>query len=436
MSLNERIRIQSGLERSESFKSIARAIGKDCTTVSREIRNHYVVERTGGRGRKYNDCARKGSCREMNLSCQHRDSCNKKGCRDCHRFCMTPECKAYVAEKCVKLMKSPYVCNGCPGKPNCNLEKHVYRADRADVEYKDVLSETWAGFAISEEEVRELTPVLYDGIVKKKQSLYHIIQTVGEDVIGYSAKTLYTYINAGVFEGIGNIDLINKVKYKPRRKNPVQAVKKDKSCRIGRTYKDYQAFMEANPDVPVVQMDTVEGKKGIGEKCLLTIHFPATRLMLAFIGDSNSAASVAEVFRSLRDRLGTDTFVELFPVILTDNGSEFSDPDSIEMEDPFSGEILTQVFYCDPRQSQQKGACENNHEFIRRVIPKGKSMNRYTQEQIDLMMSHINSYSRGQLGGKSPYDVFAYLYGVDILTKLNIRRVPPEDVSLTTSLLD
>ena len=113
------------------------------------------------------------------------------------------------------------------------------------------------------------------------------------------------------------------------------------------------------------------------EKCLLTIHFTNCKLMLAFIRDRNSSASVVEVFVHLRSMLGNDTYTRLFHVLVTDNGGEFSDPRPIEM-DSRSGEILSQIFYCDAGQSQQKGACENNHELIRRVIPKGKSMNPYT----------------------------------------------------------
>ena len=171
------------------------------------------------------------------------------------------------------------------------------------------------------------------------------------------------------------------------------------------------------------------------EKCLLTIHFTNCKLMLAFLRDRNSVASVVEVFARLRELFGNETYSRLFPVLLTDNGSEFSDPSTIEM-DSSSGEILSQVFYCESRQSQQKGACENNHEFIRRVIPKGKSMNAYNQDKIDLLMSHINSYLGAELGGRSPYDVFTFMYGPNILDKLNIRRIEPSDVKLKPSLLD
>ena len=433
MTLSDRVRIQSGLERSESFKKIAKAIDKDCTTVSWEVRSHAVTERTGGRGKSYNDCLNKYSCKVVYDGCVN-ERCGKISCRYCPSFCMTNLCTSYVKERCVKLKKPPYVCNGCTNRLNCNLEKHVYKADKAQAEYEHKLSECRSGFVIDENEALELAATLKSGL-NRGQSVYHIIKAVGEEVVGYSAKTIYTYIDAGVFDGIGNLDLPRKVRYKARRKSCPQNVKKDKTCRIGRTYADYLLFRKENPDVVIVEMDTVEGRKGVDEKCLLTIHFTNCKLMLAFIRDRNSAASVVEIFAHLRSLLGNDTYARLFPVLLTDNGGEFSDPLPIEM-DISSGEILSRVFYCDPGQSQQKGACENNHQLIRRVITKGMSMNNYDQEMIDLMMSHINSYLRAELGGKSPYDVFSFMYDPNILDKLNIRRIDPSEVVLKPSLLD
>lgn len=433
MKLSDRIKIQSGLEKKESFKRIAEEINKDCTTVSREIKNHIVVERKGSIGRSFNDCQHREKCSVRYEYCTN-EKCKKLSCRYCRTFCMTTLCKSYVKRKCQKLDKPPYVCNGCSQRYICPLEKHFYIAETAQKDYKKVLSESRSGFAISEEEVTKLGTLLSNGF-RKGQSIFHIIHSVGEEVIGYSAKTIYTYVDSGVFKGIGNIDLPRKVRYKARKKSCQQSVKKDKTCRIGRTYADFILFLKNHPDTLIVEMDTVEGKKGMDEKCLLTIHFTNCRLMLAFIRDCNSAASVVEVFRSLREKLGNDTYSRIFPLLLTDNGSEFTDPLPIEM-DSSSGQLLSSIFYCEPRQSQQKGSCENNHEFIRRIIPRGKSMNNYNQEKIDLMMSHINSYLRAELGGHSPYDVFSFMYGPTILEKLNIRRIDPSEVTLKPSLLD
>ena len=115
------------------------------------------------------------------------------------------------------------------------------------------------------------------------------------------------------------------------------------------------------------------------------------------------------------EKLSTD-FNFLFEVILTDNGSEFSNPTAIEKAP--NNSIRSHVFYCDPNASWQKPHVERNHEFIRKILPKGTSFNSLTQKQVGLMMSHINSYKREGLGDRSPFEVFAFLYGEKLLNKL------------------
>ena len=132
--------------------------------------------------------------------------------------------------------------------------------------------------------------------------------------------------------------------------------------------------------------------------------------------------------------LGRDTFVKLFPLILADRGSEFTNPSAIEADNE-TGEVRTRVFYCDPQRSDQKGGCEVCHEMIRRVIPKGTSMDHLTQTDIDLMMSHINSYSRKKLNNQSPHQLFSTIFSEDILTKLNIKSIPANEINLTPELL-
>jgi len=136
---------------------------------------------------------------------------------------------------------------------------------------------------------------------------------------------------------------------------------------------------------------------------------------------------------SLEQMLSYEMFLTLFPVILTDNGSEFSNPLAIEFNN--LGQQRTHVFYCDPSAPYQKGAVENNHEFIRRIIPKGKSFDAYTQDDINLMLSHINSYGRKKLNNQSPTLVFSFLHKDDILKKLGIGIIQPNDIILTPQLL-
>lgn len=189
--------------------------------------------------------------------------------------------------------------------------------------------------------------------------------------------------------------------------------------------------MKTHPDTPVVQMDTVEGTKG--GKVLLTIHFTNSQFMLAFIRDANTSQSVIDVFNDLESKLSFEIFSTLFPVILTDNGSEFLNPLSIEFNK--QGHQRTHIFYCDPSAPYQKGAVENNHEFIRRIIPKGKSFDAYAQYDVNLMLSHINSYGRKKLNNQSPSSVFSFLHKNDILKKLGINIIQPNDIILTPRLL-
>ena len=244
-----------------------------------------------------------------------------------------------------------------------------------------------------------------------------------------SDKTLYSYIAMNLFEA-SVTDLLRKVKMKPRRIKTGPKV--ERACRNGRDYRDFLLFVGEFPDTAVVQMDTVIGKKGGGEKCLLTIHFPNSHFMSAFIRDANTARSVTDVFDGLKSMLGFNRFEEIFRVILTDNGSEFSNPSAIEADE--DGLLWTRIFYCDPNRAYQKGSIEANHRFLRMIFPKGRSLNPFSQEDVNLAMSHINSYARKSLGGLSPFNVFTRMYGNRIPRLLGIRLIDACEINLTPSL--
>ena len=175
----------------------------------------------------------------------------------------------------------------------------------------------------------------------------------------------------------------------------------------------------------------MEGTKG--GAVLLTIHFVEQGLQLAFLRKRNDSQSVIDIFNRLHLELRTDVFMGLFPVLLADNGSEFSNPSAIEQD--AQGNLRTKLFYCNASAPYQKGSCENNHELIRRILPKGTDLGQYTQEQIDLMMSHINSYSRKKLGNKSPYEVFEFQYGRKILEAFHLQKIPADEILLSPGLL-
>ena len=184
--------------------------------------------------------------------------------------------------------------------------------------------------------------------------------------------------------------------------------------------------MEKNPDVPVCEMDTVIGRPG--GKALLTLIFRSCNLM---VGDTQDC--VIEALDGLCAAMGTAAFRRLCSVILTDRGSEFRNTYGIEHD--ANGKLRTQVFYCDPYCSWQKGSVEKNHEFIRQVLPKKTSFDWLTQDAVDLMMSHINSYPRARLNDKSPFEVAEFLMGKQLLAKLNLKKISPKDIQLRPTLL-
>jgi len=420
LTLDDRIQISTLLDKKQSFKSIGRTLEKDCSSISKEVRNHLIFMKTGSLGKPHNACIHRRSCSKQDIC----DPCTaSKGWSKCSlcKNCNT-HCPDFEAERCPRLKKAPYVCNGCSGKAMCTLEKRFYQPAKAQAEYHETLSEARRGISFSEAEAEHLD-ALISPLIIKGQSIHHICVN-NRDSIMTSESSIYRLVDYGVFSA-RNIDLPRKVRYSARKVKKI--LKVDKQCRIGRTYEAFLLFKEENPDLPITEADSVEGKKG--GRVLLTIHFVNAEFMLAFLRDANDAQSVIDVFDRLYIELGPDIYLKVFPLLLADNGSEFSDPHAIEFDR--QGNRRSHLFYCDASAPYQKGSAEKNHEHIRSCIPKGVSLDSYTQEMISFMMDNINSLARKSLGDKCPYDVFAYLYGKEILDLLGCHKIPANEVELT-----
>lgn len=390
LTLSDRVRIQERLSAKDRLRDIALLIGKDERTISKEIKHHRTFLE------------------------------NKRV-----RFNKTPD----YLQKCPKLDRFPFVCNGCD-KRRCRFKEYAdYDAVKAQEEYKALLSESRSGLDITLEEKIKLDAALKQG-ADKGQSIYHIV-TSNPD-IGYSLRSIYRLVDKGQTV-IQNIDLIRKVKLKPRKRYVYDLTKDKVKIRQGRSYEDFIRFISENGYPSVTELDTVEGPKSEKEKCLLTIHINAAHFTLAFLLKTKSSDEVSKVFITLQDLFGKELYSKIFPVILTDRGSEFIDPLSIENHH-ITGEKLTHVFFCNSYASYQKGSIEEDHSLIRRVIPKGTSMNHLDQAKIDIMMSHIAAYRRNSIES-TPYTIFSLLYGKDTLKKLKIREIPPDQVTLKPSLL-
>ena len=425
LSYEDRLIIAKRLQENASFGAIGKELGRDRTTIAKEVKKYSYDKKNGRPGYPYNPCKFRAACKAKKIcgkACTHPSAYKCSLCSEC-----TLHCKDFEEEICSVKTKPPYVCNGCSELPKCTLLKRIYDPADAHERAHLVISEARTGIMSNEDDIKRINRII-SPLVKNGQSLHQIYLDHVDDLM-CSEKTLYNYVDARLFD-VRNIDLPRKVKYRPRYKQP--EFKVDRGCRIGRTYTDFQNFLEADPDTAVVQMDTVIGR--VGGKCLLTIHFVETSLMLAFLRDANTSGSVIRIINALDRVLGAEAFDKLFPVILTDNGSEFSNPKEIEYRET-SPYCRTQVFYCDPSSPYQQGACEVNHELIRRILPKGSSFDDLTQEDIFLMMDHINSYKRKKLNDRSPYETFSFYYGEDLLKKLGCSPVASENIILKPKLL-
>ena len=378
LTLSDRNDIQLGLERGETFKAIGQLILKDPTTVSKEVkRNRQVREST------------------------------------CHNL------------PCPLLAKAPFVCNGCPKRrQNCGFKKIFYLAKQAQKQYEQTLVESREGTPLNSKTFWDMDKVISDG-VKKGQHIYHILKTHNLDV---SSSTVYRHIRKG-YLSIAPIDLARAVKFKERRKSKLPSIPKE--AKKGRSYEDFQNYLALNQLDSWLEMDTVMGR--MGGKVLLTFNLSFCNFIFARLLDNKTALEVTKHLYDIKNTLhqADKDFFQLFPVILTDNGGEFARVDDIEMD--VRGE--SKLFFCDPNRSDQKGRIEKNHTLIRDILPKGTYFDNLTQEDINLVCSHVNSVKRAALNGKSAYELFAFTYGEEIPKLLGISKIPAEDVCQSSTLL-
>ena len=418
LTLDERNIIEQELAKNTNFKEIAKLLSKDPTTISKEVRKHRVRKEGQAIHVNFNHCAKRYHCHRKNL-CNPR--CTKE-CRHCNNC--NDVCSDFVEGTCFRLTHAPYVCNGCTEKFGCKLTKYYYRALPSFNRYRQVLSESRQGINMTELELANLDKIV-SPLVKKGQSISHIYKTHD---ISCTRATLYRYLSNNFFS-VGPIDLPRKVRMKKRKQKKGEP--KNTLARTNRTYEDFQKYIELHPDLPIVEMDTVEGTKG--GRVLLTLLFRSSKLMLAYIMYEKTQAEVLRTFNMIEKDLGNELFEKTFPIILTDNGTEFGNPLSLEFNPEGLGR--TRIFYCNPRASYQKGMIEKNHEFIRYVLPKGTSFDNLLQTDINLMINHINSLGRESLNWSSPYDVAKVLMGKETLKKLNLVKIPTDEIQLNKHLL-
>jgi IS30 family transposase len=416
----DRVAIEHCLSYGWLLKDIALRLGKDSTTISKEVKRNRMRSNDDSKI----PCGRKSNCDVKNLCSP---SCGRL-CSKCIQVNCLHICNHYEPRKCRKLMKFPYVCNTCNSRNGCFCVRYRYSAQVAEANYRNVLATSRQGVDLTTREFKHLDDLISSRI-KKGQSLYHIYES-NKDKIGCSLRTLYNYFEQNLFTA-RNIDLPRKIRFKKRKKRKPSAPSAQKHT-FGRNYNDFTSFIEQNPDIPVVEMDTLKGKREEG-KVFLTLFFRNSSFMLAFVLDSCSQECVKRAIDELYNTLGHDVFTALFPVLLTDNGSEMKAP--LDIEQAACGRKRTKVFYCDPMNSNQKSKLEKNHQYLRYIFPKGKSLELYSQEDVTLAINNINSARRASINGNCPFQLAHLLFDHSLFEKFGLFRIPADDVILKPLLL-
>lgn len=388
LNCSQRETIQILLNKSKNFTEIGEAINKDRTTISKEIRrNRYIKS-------------------------NFYEAFDSKGINS-------------AIEKCDKLTKVSYVCNTCPNKKICNKHHLYYDYKIAQKHYETNLVNSRTGIDIKPETIDDIEIQIVPLIKNKKQSINQVYINHA-DILYFSKPTFYKYINIGVFS-LTNSDLPKSVKYKKRKQKNNNQSKRELSLLKGRKYEDFISYSSAHPKMNIVEMDTVIGKREDG-KCLLTLYIRKTHFMFIFLLQKKDSASVNAKINFLKQTLGIKLYSKAFRIFLTDNGTEFFSVLNFE-HDLETGKKVSNIFFCHPYSSYEKHGVEVNHEYIRRVLPKGTSFNNLNDNIIKNLQDNINAIPRLSLNGETPYNLTKKLYP-ELLEKLNCKYIEPDDVSL------
>ena len=411
LTVQERIIIEKGIENGSTKAAIALTIGKDKSTVGKEIKKHREL---------VHKSSYKINCTNMK-NCSHNHVCDN--CADFKPF------------TCNRRDRSPGACNGCSKYTYCRYDKYRYKADFSHKKYREDLVDSRTGINMSYEECKAMADIIVP-LIKAGHSPYHIVTNHPE--LNISEKTLYNYIESGVFRQFGLLDIDLRVKTRRISKKDSVKYKKreDRKFLIGHTYDDFISYTDDNDNVSIVEMDTVyNGQSG---PFMQTFKFLSYSFMFIIYHEEKTAKVMVEGVDLLESILGKELFLKEVEVIKTDRGSEFSDAEGLEKDN--DGSMRTHVFYCDPMASRQKGSLENYHKEIRYICPKGTNLQALgldSQEKANLIVSHINSQPKEYLKGKSPLEMMEFL-NPDLYKRFiefGIKKIENDDIILKPYLL-
>jgi IS30 family transposase len=418
--LLEREIIFKMLNENQPLSLIAKTLHRHHSSIAEEIKRNRIPVFKGSFGRSKCFCQK-----ALDKTCRKKNLC--PACPTPNRYCFSCQkcihsCAEFMETHCSTLERSPYCCNGCNKQSTCLISRYTYSPSVAQEKADKRIREAREGCTLNTKALKDMEQLFREGI-SKGQAIHHIY-IANKDQMFCSERQIYRFIRTGAL-AISPLDLPRTVqrKLRPKRK---QSFKVDKACRKGRTYEDYLDYLQKHPGIFPVEMDTVVGPID-GKKCFLSLTWPHLKLALFYLLEKQTASCVNAKMQDLKDRL-QDKFSVLFPLLLTDNGSEFSDPLSLE-------KLSTKVFYCNPMASYQKGSVENQNSLLRRIVPKGYYLEDLGAEDSDLINSQLNNYIRLSISNRTAYQLVIDLYGKDVAEALGLYYVPQNEVMLSPKLL-
>lgn len=424
-----RERIEEGIRNGEKLITIAKAISKDPTTISKEVKKHKKLvenKRVSIFNQSLNRC---NECLHYRV-CTLKHVCNSmscvKPCKSCAGKKVTAICKNFNETICKRLKRFPYVCNGCKKRIRCRKVKYEYLPIIANTEYRKKLTESRQGLNLTSEEYKLIDDALVEGI-NKGQSINHIISN--NPKLHISVRSGYNYVNSGHFKVKHNNlpNYANNILKKRKLDIPKEyeyQENKDMN-RKGREYYDYLQYVDSNNIVYHAEMDCVGITKDY-HGALLSIIIPKWSFLLLYKLEVKDMDHVKERIDFIYQAMGEKDFNKYLGVILTDRGPEFNDYHSIEFDD--DGINRCRLFYCDSGQSTQKPFIERVNREIRRYVFKGQSVEKITQDDCNLIASYINNMTLDSLGNRTPYEFAKNYLGELTLERLNIKYIKPKDL--------
>lgn len=278
-------------------------------------------------------------------------------------------------------------------------EHYVYKADYAQMIYEKSVSNRGRNLKIASD--HEFAAYIEHMIKDKKYSPEALIQHMKNEGIHFKTslcfKTIYNYLDMGLFLNVSNEDLTYK-KEKGKKKKEISRVALNN--RKGRSIEERSNTVNNRDQYGHWEMDTVVGGQGKGKACLLVLSERMTREEIILKMKNKKASSTVHALNMLERKYGSKVFREKFKTITCDNGVEFLDSKGIEKSRYTKGSRTT-VYYCHPYSSWERGTNENINRMIRRFFPKGINFDEVTKKQVETVEAWINNYPRKILGGLS-----------------------------------